>query len=387
MRPLTDTRPKVMLPLANKPMLEHLLVEIKKAGIQEFIIVIGYQGETIRDYFKDGRKWDIHISYVTQEKCAGTADALRLAQGLVNEEFLAVNGDVLLREADVRQLISKGSTAISLVELKKVQHLGVAEVDGARVMRLHEKVAQPPSNLANAGAYLFTLKIFEAISRITLSPRGEYEITDALQWLLDRGEHVTYHMLTHWLDLTHPWDLLSANESLIAAIEPDNQAEAEANIVLKGPISVGPGTIIRANSYIIGPVIIGRDCQIGPNSYIRPHTSIGDSCHIGSAVEIKNSIIMKGSRIPHHNYIGDSVIGEDCNFGAGTKIANLRLDKKEIAIQGIKTGRTKLGAIIGDGVQTGINASINTGSLVGSYSYIGPGAIAGGVIAPHSRIH
>ena len=114
---------------------------------------------------------------------------------------------------------------------------------------------------------------------------------------------------------------------------------------------------------------------------------IGDNCHIGSAVEVKNSIIMSESKIPHHNYVGDSVIGEGCNLGAGTKIANLRLDKKEITAMGINTGRHKLGAILGDGVQTGINACIDVGSLLGNGTYIGAGALASGVIAPNSRIY
>jgi bifunctional UDP-N-acetylglucosamine pyrophosphorylase/glucosamine-1-phosphate N-acetyltransferase len=103
-------------------------------------------------------------------------------------------------------------------------------------------------------------------------------------------------------------------------------------------------------------------------------------------VEIKNSIVMRGSNIPHHNYVGDSIIGEDCNFGAGTKIANLRLDKKDISIASIQTKKRKFGAIIGDGVQTGINASINVGSLIGDHTYIGPGALASGVVLPDSRI-
>jgi bifunctional UDP-N-acetylglucosamine pyrophosphorylase/glucosamine-1-phosphate N-acetyltransferase len=155
---------------------------------------------------------------------------------------------------------------------------------------------------------------------------------------------------------------------------------------MKGAVSVGKGTVIRSGSYIIGPVTIGENCEIGPNCYIRPHTAIGDNCHIGNAVEVKNSIIMRDTDFPHHNYVGDSVIGEGCNFGAGTKIANLRLDKREIWVAGINTRRRKLGAIIGDGVQTGINSSINVGSMIGNDTFIGPGAIAGGIISPNSRI-
>jgi bifunctional UDP-N-acetylglucosamine pyrophosphorylase/glucosamine-1-phosphate N-acetyltransferase len=172
----------------------------------------------------------------------------------------------------------------------------------------------------------------------------------------------------------------------LSGIEAENLGEIEDNVVIKGAVSTGPGTVVRAGSYIIGPVTIGQNCDIGPNCYIRPSTAIGDNCHIGSACEVKNSIIMKGAKVPHHNYVGDSVIGEECNLGAGTKIANLRLDEKEIRVAGNDTRRRKLGAIIGDGVKTGINVSIDVGTMIGNNTYLGPGAIVSGIISPNSRI-
>jgi len=234
---------------------------------------------------------------------------------------------------------------------------------------------------------MFTPEIFSVISRTVKSPRGEYEITGSVQLLLEEGYDISYQEIKSWFNLTYPWDLLTANESLLARIEPQNLGEVEDNVMLNGPITVGRNTVIRSGSYIMGPVIIGDDCDIGPNCYIRPATSIGDGCHIGAAVEVKNSIIMRGTKIPHHNYVGDSVIGEQCNFGAGTKIANLRLDKKNIRAAGVDTGRRKLGAIIGDHVETGINASINVGSVIGDNAFIGLGAVVSGVILPNSRIY
>ena len=156
--------------------------------------------------------------------------------------------------------------------------------------------------------------------------------------------------------------------------------------MLKGLVSIGENTIIKSGAYIVGPVIIGQGCTIGPNCYIRPNTAIGNDCHIGAATEVKNSIIMKGTNLPHHNYVGDSVIGEECNFGAGTKIANLRLDRKEIWVADTNTRRQKLGAIVGDGVETGINASINVGSMIGNNTFIGPAAMASGSILPDSKV-
>ena len=386
MRPLTYTRPKVMLPLANKPILEHLMSEIKKTGIEEFIFVVGYRQDAVRDYFGNGKRWGVSIDYVTQRNQMGTAHALKIAEGLVNERFLVANGDVLVREQDLKRVMAKEGLVLSLVEMKHHQDLGVVEIEGERIVHIWEKVSFPPSPLVNAGIYLLTPDIFLTIDDTSRSPRGEYEITDSLQLLIDQGHHLGYEKLDYWLNIGYPWELLVANESLMEEIEPQNRGTVEENVVIKDPVSIGRETVIRANSYIQGPVCIGENCVIGPSCYIRPATSIGDGCHIGSAVEVKNSIIMRGSQIPHHNYVGDSVIGEGCNLGAGTKIANLRLDRKDIAVMGIDTKLRKLGAIIGDGVQTGINASINVGSLIGCNSFIGPGAVADGVVLPNAKI-
>ena len=386
MRPLTYTRPKVMLPIANKPILEHLLVEASQAGIREFIFIVGYCDEQVRGYFGKGEKWGVNIVYCNQRKQLGTADALKMAEYLVDGNFLVMNGDVIVNQKDIKSLAGKSDNTLSVIEVKDTTDLGMVELNKDRVARIYEKVKKPPSHTANAGIYLFTPEIFSAISMTSKSPRGEYEITDSLQLMIDKGHPVSYQKIDYWLDLSYPWNLLTANESLLAGIESENLGEVEENVVIKEVVSIGKNTVVKSGSYIVGPVIIGQNCEIGPNCYIRPHTAIGDSCHIGNAVEVKSSIIMRGSKIPHHNYVGDSIIGEECNFGAGTKVANLRLDEKEVWAGGINTRRRKLGAIIGDRVETGINASINVGSIIGNNTLIGPGAIVSGVILPDSRV-
>ncbi|MFC1952378.1 bifunctional sugar-1-phosphate nucleotidylyltransferase/acetyltransferase [Chloroflexota bacterium] len=386
MRPLTCTRPKVMLPLANKPILEHLLIEAGEAGIKEFIFVVGYHDEQVRDYFGDGDRWGVSIDYLTQRKQLGTADAIKSVEGLIDGNFLVMNGDIVVSQKDIKSLTSKRGNILSVFEVEDAEDLGVVEVKGDEIIHIYEKADRPPSHRANAGLYIFTPDIFDAVSRISKSPRGEYEITDALQLMIDEGRHISFQKVGYWLDISYPWDLLNTNESLLAGIEPQNLGEVEENAVVKGVVSIGKNTVIRSGSYIVGPVIIGQDCEIGPNCYIRPSTSIGDNCCVGSAVEVKNSIIMKDSKIPHQNYVGDSIIGEGCNFGAGTKIANLRLDRKDITAAGMDTKRRKLGAVIGDRVEIGINACINVGSIIGNNTHIGPGAVVSGVILPGSRI-
>jgi bifunctional UDP-N-acetylglucosamine pyrophosphorylase/glucosamine-1-phosphate N-acetyltransferase len=375
-----------MLPIANKPILEHLLSEFIKADIREFIFVVGYRDEQVRNYFGSGDRWGINIDYVLQRKQRGTADALGIVKSFVSGNFLVMNGDTIIGHKDIASLASKSNMTMSCKKVEATRGLGVVEVNKESVVRIHEKTDNPPSNLANVGLYLLGPDIFNAVAKTPKSRRGEYEITDSLHLLIKAGNNIGYQQISYWLDCSYPWDLLAANGSLLAGIETQNLGEVEPNVIIKGDVSIGANTVVRSGSYIVGPAIIGMGCDIGPNCYIRPATSIGDNCRIGASVEVKYSIIMKGTKIPHHNYVGDSVIGEGCNFGSGTKIANLRLDEKTIMVDGIDTKRHKLGAVVGDGVQTGINAGINVGSVIGNNTIIGPGAIASGIILPDSRI-
>jgi UDP-N-acetylglucosamine diphosphorylase/glucosamine-1-phosphate N-acetyltransferase len=386
MRPLTYTRPKVMLPLAAKPILEHLIIEMRQAGIEEFVFVVGYHDEQIRSYFGQGDLWGIKIHYCNQMKQQGTADAVRMVEDQTDGNFLLANGDVIADHQDIARLISLDRNSLSAIDLPDVTGLGVLEVDAHKITRIHEKTADPPSHLVNAGLYFFTPDIFSAIRNTAKSPRGEYELTDSIQWLIDHGHEVSYNLISQWFDLSYPWDLLTTNETIMSRLESQTLGVIEPGAVIKGSLSLGKGSIIRSGSYIVGPVIIGENCDIGPHCFIRPSTAIGNNCHIGAAVEVKNSIVMSGSKIPHLSYVGDSVIGENCNLGAGTKIANLRLDKKNVVIRGKDTGRRKLGAILGDNVQTGINSSLNLGTLIGNNCLIGPGALVHGIIPPNSKI-
>lgn len=375
-----------MVPMANKPLLEHLLVNLQGAGVKDFIFIVGHCQEAVRSHFGQGEKWDVHIDYVVQEERLGSAHALQMTRESAQETFLLVNGDAIVGKADLQRIVDKGDLAIAVYEVENTQGLGTVEVEADRIVRIHEKAENPPTRLANAGVYRLTRAAFDAIPQLEPSSRGEYEIVDLLQMLIDRGSAVVPETINFWLHLSYPWELLSANELLMKDIQDENLGEVEEGAVCKGPVRIGRGTIVRSNSYIIGPVIIGENCDIGPNCFIRPSTCIGDNCHVGASVEVKNSIIMNTSKVPHLTYLGDSVVAEGCNLGAGTKVANLRLNKGNITVNGIDTGRRKLGVIMGDGVQTGINSCINIGSVIGNDTIIVPGALASGVIPPRSKV-
>ncbi len=386
MRPLTCTRPKVMIPIANMPIMEHLLIRAIEAGISEFIIIVGYRDDIVRNYFGSGSKWNVRIEYYQQIRQLGTADALKILSEKLKTNFLVMNGDIIASSEDLNRLASQKNNALGTIKVNGGQELGYLELDGEQVIEIYEKTASPPSNLANAGLYLFTPLIFKAISKTKLSPRGEYEITDSIRIMIENGEYISSIGIDNWFDVSYPWDLLSANEVFLKDLKGQIRGEVEEGAYIKGIVDIGEGTVVRSGSYLVGPIIIGDNCNIGPNCYIRPSTAIGNNCHIGAATEIKNSIVMNNTKIPHHNYVGDSIIGESCNLASGTKIANLRFDKKEININCISTKRCKFGAIIGDNVETGINSSINTGTMIGNNTLIGPGAVVSDIIAPESRI-
>lgn len=381
MRPLTAARPKVMLPIANKPMMEHSVDAAIQAGIRDFVIITGYREDSIKDYFGDGSGKGISIEYVHQDSQLGTANAIGYAKGHVDGRFVVLNGDMLISPEHIRHLISTDKDAVITVkEVDNPCHFGVIETDDDRVVRIIEKPQHPPSKLANAGIYLLTEAVFDFIAKTQLSPRGELEITDSLQMMIDAGCNVGYAVLdSDWIDIGRPWDLLDANRVLLENMKGMCEGTVEPYATLHGEVTVGRGTIIRNGSYIIGPVVIGEDCDIGPNCFIRASTAIGNNVHIGNAVEVKNSIIMNGTKIGHLSYLGDSVIGLKCNFGAGTKVANLRHDGKNIkcSVKGkvVDTGRRKLGVIMGDDVHTGINTSINVGMMMEAGSYSHPGEV------------
>lgn len=394
MRPLTANIPKPLLPVAGKPFLLHTLESLKENDVKDITILIGWRGRRIREYLGDGSELGLNIDYEEQERRLGTAHAIGLARAHIDGPFISINGDVVITPNSVKGFISawkksKG-TMMALAKVTDPKGLGVIEVEDDVVKGIEEKPKRPKSNLINAGLYAFDEGIFELIEKTPKSKRGEYEITDTLLLLMEK-ESVHGHILSEeWIDVGRPWDLLKANEILLRSVHGEHNGTVQKNVVMENSVHIGEGTNVKSGAYIIGPAIIGKNCDIGPNCLIRASTYIGDGCKIGNASEVKNSIIMDGTNIPHHNYVGDSVIGERCNLGSGTKIANLRLDEKNIKIaykgQHMDTGLRKLGAILGDDVKTGINASIDVGTIIGENVFIGPGAVVKGVIAPNSRI-
>ncbi|MCJ7570782.1 MAG: sugar phosphate nucleotidyltransferase [Candidatus Thermoplasmatota archaeon] len=385
--PLTYTRPKVMLPVANKPIIEYNLLNAINAGLKEFVFVVAYKSEMVRNYFGNGEKYKVKIEYINQGEPKGTAHAIGVVERFV-DDFIVLCGDTIFGENDIKNILNT-KNSIGLYKLDNPKEYGIVETKNDKIVKIYEKMDKPFTNIINAGIYHFDKKVFDFIKKTDRSPRGEYEITDTINMMTEKSI-VSSVILKEWRDVVYPWHLLDANEEVLKKLDEKIEGTIEKNATIKGKVIVGKNTIVMNGSYIEGPVVIGENCKIGPNCYIRPYTSIGDSWHIGNACEIKNSIVFDNSNIPHQNYVGDSIIGSGCNFGAGTKVANLRLDKNNIIVtlngKIIDSKRRKLGVIMGDNVQTGINSMINIGSFIGNNVSIGPGAIVKGVIEPDSKV-
>ncbi|MFZ0966152.1 MAG: bifunctional sugar-1-phosphate nucleotidylyltransferase/acetyltransferase [Candidatus Bathyarchaeia archaeon] len=389
LQPITSTRPKHLIKVGGKPILEHCLNAVKTSGIEEALIVIHYMGDAIRQYFGDGEKFGLKIEYVEQKAVLGTSNAVNVVEPYVKDNFLLVYGDLLFSAEAVKNVIDlhkkeKPAATMAVVPVENPEDYGIVELeDEKHVKRIVEKPKheEAPSNLANAGIYVFSTEIFDKIRETSASARGEWEITDAISQLLNEKKTVFAVKISQndWVDIGRPWDLLEANRWALMRMDHKVRGLVENGAHLIGPVTVAETARIRSGAYIEGPALIDEESDIGPNCYIRSYTSIGKKVRIGNACEIKNSIIMDNVHIGHLSYVGDSILGENCNLGAGTITANYRLDvgtiKMVVKDRVVDTGRTKLGAVLGDGVKAGINALFMPGVKVGCNSWIGPNVV------------
>ena len=388
LRPLTLNKPKHLIPVGGKPLLEHLLLSLKAAGLDEALIVVHYFADQIKQYFGDGSKIGMKLEYTFQKEVLGTADATLLAKSYVKKEFLLVYGDLLITPNVVKVILQshkkmKPSVSMAVVKVKHPERYGVVKLTDSYVTDIIEKPRSEmgSTQIANAGIYAFSTNIFEKITKTQLSPRGECELTDSLRLLIHDQQSILAVQIPpeEWHDVGRPWDLLEANQKALSQIKTKVVGQIEDGAHILGPVEVAEGTRVRSGAYIEGPVFIDEKSDIGPNCFIRPYTSIGKNVRVGNACEIKNSILMDKTRVGHLSYVGDSVIGEDCNLGAGTLIANYRLDGKTIKMsvkdEIVDSERSKLGAIIGDQVKTGINALLMPGVKIGPKSWIGPNVV------------
>jgi glucose-1-phosphate thymidylyltransferase len=317
LRPLTHTGPKQLLPIANKPMSQYALEDLKTAGITEIGIIIGdVYPEKVKEYYGDGTNFGVNITYIYQDTPKGISHAIKLCKNFIgNDKFIVYLGDNVLRKNLIDYTkkfgYSNSDAMILLCEVDDPERFGVAELDHdnpGKIKKIIEKPKNPSSNLAVIGIYFLTPKIFEIIDNLKPSWRGELEITDALFDLITQGNNVEYDIVTGWWkDTGTPEDIIHANKLVLDSIGTENQFLIDSDSKIQDSVIIGDNTEISDDSFVTGPVIIGKNCKIGPSVRIGKYVSIGDNCILQNC-DIENSIIMSDCKINSKVNLFSSII-------------------------------------------------------------------------------
>jgi glucose-1-phosphate thymidylyltransferase len=341
LRPLTFTQAKQLVPVANKPVLFYGIEALNEAGIKDIGIVVGDTKDEIREAAGDGSRWEASITYIEQEAPLGLAHAVKISEDFLRDEpFVMYLGDNILKSG-IKSLVEefkekKPNSLILLTEVPDPRLFGVAELKDGKVVKLVEKPKKPMSNLALVGVYMFDFHVFEAVNAIKPSWRNELEITDAIQYLVDKGYEVHPHLVSGWWkDTGKIEDILEANRLILESMVGKIQGKVDETSKISGPVTIEEGVVVQ-NSIIRGPAIIGAETEI-INSYIGPFTAIQERCKI-IKTEIEHSIVLEGSEIRDvGSRIDESLIGRDVKiYKCPPKPSVYRLmvgDKSEIGIK------------------------------------------------------
>lgn len=318
LRPLTHTGPKQLLKIANKPMSQYVLEDLRDAGIKDIAIIIGdVYPEKVKEFYGSGEKFGVNLTYVYQDNPKGIAHAISLCRDFIgHDKFVVYLGDNILRTG-LSSYVKKFHTSLNdaqilLAEVENPSQFGVVKIENNKILKIIEKPKNPPSNFAVIGVYFLTPKIFEIIDQLKPSWRGELEITEALQLLMDNDLDIDHDYVTGWWkDTGTPKDILHANKLIL-----ESMVDGSTN----NGIFIGKNCIIEPNSKIIAPIIIDDNCVIKSTSIIGPNVSIGKNTHLENC-NIKNSIIMNDCFIDKNVNIIDSIIAD------GTEIKNNTSDE------------------------------------------------------------
>ncbi|MDH5663615.1 MAG: sugar phosphate nucleotidyltransferase [Candidatus Bathyarchaeota archaeon] len=382
--PLAVNKPKPMFKILGKPLIQHVIETLKKAGLKDFIVVIGHNGEQIREYLADGSKLGVNIDYTVQKEALGMANALETAKGLVEDNFFVVNADDIFESSLIKEMTKqfKEGSADIVLSCKPVEEtwkFGIIRVEDDKVIDFVEKppIGQEPSNLAVVGVYMMPKRIFDYYKKI---PVSDHQYEDTIQkFIQDKNVVRAVSYDGFFAGYKYPWDLFTINKYLMdtrikkQTIEDD--VEISERTQVEGNVWIRRGTRILEGACIRGPCYIGENSFIGNNSLVWNYSSIGNNCVVGFSTEIKHSLIGDDCWF-HVNYIGDSIISDNCLFGAGTITANFRFDEKNVKARiggkKVDSGTDKLGAIVGDNCKIGINACLSPGVKIGPHSIVGP---------------
>jgi glucose-1-phosphate thymidylyltransferase len=357
LRPFTALKPKVMIPIANRPILQYVVEALAVNGVRHIVMVVGYRKEQVQDYFGSGEQFGVKIDYVTQRQQLGTAHALKQAQESAEERFLVLSGDNIIEPDTIAQFVKAEPTALLIKEQENVSKYGVVVTKGGIVQEVVEKPREAPSNLINTGIYTFDRGVFEFIGE-------ELDLTTVLQKMIaEKHPLVAHETRGQWLDVVYPWDILRLNDVALNQISLTIRGTVERGVSIKGPVSIGKDSVVRSNTYIVGPALIGENCEIGPSVCILPSTTIGDNVIVCPFTQLKNSVIGSNVYLGSGSTLEDSIL-DSGTFVEGHFIASSAEAKVEVDEE---YHRVRIGAMLGEYCYLESNVVVRPGIIVGNH--------------------
>ena len=361
----TSDKPKGMITLGNAPILEHIVYGLSKSGIQKINMVVGYRKNLVMSYFGDGSKFGININYIEQSTLSGTLDALKLGLKDISNHFILVPGDNYISSSSFLPLISNEKPVLLAGKADRWSKWGEIEFVGSKAKITFD-------NPEAFGRLHFTgiMKLDKDIAESLISADGRH-IGEALQKI---EEEVNFDVIKsdYWHNIVYPWDLIDGNRLALQNLFLSKSGKIERNVTLKGPISIGSGSVICSGSYLEGPISIGDNCVIGPNTFVGSSVSIGDNTRIGAFSEIKDSILMSDSVIGSYNSIVGTVVGNGTETGTNV-IANP--SNRQVTYLDHTVSLSNRGSMIGNRCNIGNRAVLDGGSILLEGATIGEGEV------------
>jgi len=396
LRPLTTNRSKSMLMIAGRPVLQYIIDSLVENGIRDIILVVGHGREELIDHFQMGGDQGVRFRYVIQHKQEGAENAILTAHEELEgeEEFLLVNGDVLVEPEMVKRTLTNhetvgGDVTLLVTLVSNPEQFGTVKIGANGVVEKLVEKGGPDryvSNYAVAGISVFNCELLELLEK-----HGKME--KAFEEFIASGRQVSAAVWEkEWAEFTWPWDILNANRivmdrqlrgkgSFIA-----ESADVHPSVVIEGSVYIDEGSIIRPYTTLKGPIYVGKQVYIGNNSLIRDYCSLCDGVRIGYSVEMRNTMVFERVNVGRMTYLADSLIGADTCIEAGAQLWNWRPGSTPLFLEGVQIPSQKFGAIVGDNVVIGVNASIYPATRIGENSIISAGCVVTEDIPPNSDV-
>jgi len=369
LRPLTRSKPKAMLPVANRPIIEYVIDALLENGIRDIVTVVGYRKE---DVIRHLNRLDAPIQIVVQERQLGTADALRAAEPEITEDFLVLPGDNYINAESIARIKAERN-AMLVAEHPNPSNFGVVVIRNGLVREIIEKPEDAPTFTVSTGIYSFKPDVFPYLQT--------NEIPDALSAMIAAGRRIRAIPADDWQDAVYPWDLLKLNSRMLRGITPRIGGTVDASVIRRGTVHIGTGTTVGPNTVIYGPVTIGSNCNIGPNTVIMPDVSIGDRVVLEPFTYVGDSLIMSDVTIGSHSRIVSAVFGQGCILADHTTT----YPSASLIEVGGRIQKEEFGAVLGEGVRAAPFTTFKN-CIAGNSVTVGEGKTVVGIIEDGTRV-